>query len=212
MRFSRKVFPGVVAAFLVMASPLGAFTLLESNSNQKVLVARGDTFRAHVRLGQAALGDGSVKLQPGEYNVEIFSMGDGSVRASFFDLTGRKAGEAHGLIALLRPAATAPASTNVPAVQSQGTNAKVATARASTNVPAVQSQGTSVQTVAPGSPAGQVALNFTTLGFAPNSRSSFRQQGPKLNLEILSQDGSRGVLIGLLVPAVQKVREAAVKH
>ena len=74
MRFNTKLFPGMVAAFLVIASPLGAFTLIESNTNQKVLVARGDTFRVHAQLGQAALGDGSVKLQPGEYNVEIYSM------------------------------------------------------------------------------------------------------------------------------------------
>jgi hypothetical protein len=110
MRFSSRLFPGMVAAFLVIASPLGAFTLIESNTNQKVLVARGDSFRVHVQLGQAALGDGSVKLQPGAYNVEIVSMGDGSVRASFFDQTGRKAGEAHGIIAIIRPAANLPAS------------------------------------------------------------------------------------------------------
>jgi hypothetical protein len=185
MRFSSRLFPGMVAAFLVIASPLGAFTLIESNTNQKVLVARGDTFRVHVQLGQLALGDGSVKLTPGGYNVEIVSMGDGSVRASFLDQTGRKAGEAHGIIAIIRPAA------NVPAVQSQGTNSLK------------QSQGTNGLKVSPASPVREAALNFTTLGFGPNSRSSFSQQGLKLNLEIPSGDGSRAILIGLLLPAVQ---------
>jgi hypothetical protein len=184
MRFSTRLFPGMVAAFVVIASPLGAFTLIESNTNQKVLVARGDSFRVHVQLGQAALGDGSVKLQPGAYNVEIVSMGDGSVRASFFDQTGRKAGEAHGIIAIIRPAA------NLPAIQSQGTKTLK------------QSQGTTAK-VSPASPVREAALNFTTLGFGPNSRSSFSQQGLKLNLEIPSADGNRSVLIGLLLPAVQ---------
>jgi len=45
-------------------------------------------------------------------------------------------------------------------------------------------------------------LNFQTLGFQPASRTSFSQMGQKLNLEIASQDGSHGILIGLLLPAV----------
>ena len=56
-----------------------------------------------------------------------------------------------------------------------------------------------------------MALNFTKLGFGPNSRPSFSRQGQKLNLEIPSQDGTKGIQIGLQVPAVQKVREAAAK-
>ena len=171
MRFSWRVLSGVVAALLVVASPLGAFVLIESVGNQqKVMVARGDSVRVvHVRLAQVALGDGSVKLQPGEYNVGISSMGDGSVRATFFDLTGRKAGEAHGIIAVFKTATAGPA----------------------TNLPAVQS------------PA---AIHFAPLGFNANSRSSFSQQGNKLNLEVLSTDGGHAILIGLLVPAVQNIR------
>jgi hypothetical protein len=166
MRFNRRVLSGAAAAFLVMASPLGAFTLIESVGNQqKVMVARGDTFRVvHVRLSQVALGDGSVKLQPGEYNVGFSSMGDGSVRASFFDLNGRKAGEAHGIIAVLRTAQSPASSPRDP------------------------------------------ALHFAQLGFNGNSRSSFSQLGNKLNLEVLSSDGSRSILIGLLLPAVQNNR------
>jgi hypothetical protein len=177
MRFSRRVLSGVAVAFLVMASPLGAFTLIESVGNQqKVMVARGDSFRVvHVRLAQLAIGDGSVKLQPGEYNVGVSSMGDGSVHATFFDLTGRKAGEAHGIIAVL----------------------KTATAGAAPNLPAVQS---------PASSPRDPAIHFAPLGFNANSRSSFSQLGNKLNFEILSSDGSRSILIGLLLPAVQNNR------
>ena len=118
-------------------------------------------------------------------------MGDGSVRASFFDQSGKTAGEANGIIAIIREAAAAP--------------------NAAGAAPAVQIQGAAAQKVAPGSPSGQVALNFTKLGFGPNSRPSFSRQGQKLNLEIPSQDGTKGIQIGLQVPAVQKVREAAAK-
>jgi hypothetical protein len=185
MRFSsRKVLPGALAALLMMASPLGAFTLIESVGNQqKVRVAQGATFRVSINFTQAFICDRSVKLLPGQYNVEIFSMGDGSVRASFFDRTGRKAGEAHGLIIVVTPAgAAAPATTKVPAVQSPGANAhKIAPS--------------------PVSSIREAALNITTLGFQPNSRSTFSQQGLKLNLEIHG-DGSHSILIGLLLPAV----------
>jgi hypothetical protein len=181
MRISRKVIPGALAAFLVMASPLGAFTLIESvGSQQKVHVAQGATFRTSINFTRAALCDGSVKLQPGQYSVEIFSMGDGSVRASFFDKTGRKAGEAHGLIIVVTPAgAAAPPTTAVPAVQTPGANSHKILAP--TPVPS--------------------ALNFTTLGFNASSRSSFSQQGLKLNLEI-NGDQNHKILIGLLLPAV----------
>ena len=166
MRFSRRVVSGVVVAFLVMASPLGAFTLIESVANQqKVRVARGDSFRVgHVRLAQLALGDGSVKLQPGEYNVDVSSMGDGSVHASFFDLHGRKAGEAHGIITVGKTAQS------------------------------------------PALSAREAAIHFTPLGFNANSRSSFSQQGNKLNLEVLSTDGGHAILIGLLLPAIQSIK------
>jgi hypothetical protein len=165
MRFSRRVLSGV-AAFLVIASPLGAFTLIESVGNQqKVMVARGDAFRVvHVRLAQIAMGDGSVKLEPGEYSVGVSSMGDGSVVATFFDVHGRKAGEAHGIITVGKTAQSPAASPRDP------------------------------------------AIHFAPLGFSGNSRSSFSQLGNKLNLEILSSDGSRSILIGLLLPAVQNNR------
>jgi hypothetical protein len=171
----RKPVALAVAALLATASPLAAFTLVEKNSS----------FATHVTLQQAALCDGSVKLAPGAYKVDIVSLADGSVRASFFDSTGRKAGEARGIAIIRQGSAPAPGSAQPGAANS-------------------------VQKVQPaGSQAS--APNFAAAGFGPNSRSTFHTEGQSLKLEIFSSDGSSSILIGLLLPAVQKVREAAAK-
>ncbi|HKB79690.1 MAG TPA: hypothetical protein VKH35_08245 [Thermoanaerobaculia bacterium] len=171
----------VMAVVLAVAAPLAAFTLVEAvPMQQRIRVARGATFTTQVNFTQAALCDGSVKLAAGPYNVQISSMGDGSVHAIFLDRTGRKAGEAHGIIAVLRPVSVAAVS--LPAVQHPNT------AKSNTHP-------------APAAAAAPI-LNFQAAGFLPNSRTSFSQMGPKLNLEISSHDGSQGILIGLLLPAV----------
>jgi hypothetical protein len=188
MRFRGTLFSAALTALFVLAAPLRAFTLLESE--QKVPVLRGDTFRTHFHLAQAALCDGSVKLKPGEYDVQILSMGDGSVRATFFDKSGRKAGEARGIIAVLRKAqAGAPGA-----------------AHAETQ----KVQASSAHKVAPAA-SEQLSLNFSKIGFGPESKSSVHPQGQKLDLEIVAGDGGHAILIGLLVPAVQKVRGAPAK-
>ncbi len=167
----RKAALAILAATLfASAAPLAAFTLIE----------RGSSFETHVTLQQAALADGSARLAPGAYKVSFVAMGDGSVHASFFDKTGRKAGEAHGIIVVVRQGASAPGEAPGPANSQQK----------------IQSAG----------PNAAAALNFTKLGFSDASRSSFRADGQKLNLEVLSQDGSHSVLIGLLLPAVQRTK------
>ena len=159
-------------ALLTSASPVAAFTLIE----------RGSTFSTHVTLQQAALCDGSVKLAPGAYKVDISSMGDGSVRASFFDRTGAKIGEAHGIIAVLHQGAAPAAGAPAPNAQQKVWQAGAAS-----------------------------SIDFVKAGFNENSRSSFRMEGRNLKLEIVSSDGSHAVLIGLLLPAVQRVREPAAR-
>ena len=171
-----------LAVAAVAAPLLAATSPMPAPIEVRELIIRADVTEAKVKLGQAALCDGSVRLEPGEYNLKIVSMGDGSVRASFFDKSGRKAGEAHGIIAVLKQA-------HEGAPQALKGQNKAA------------SEGSL--------PTESLSLNFSKAGFVPGSRANVKQQGQKLNLEILSSDRTRAILIGLLVPAVQKVRDAA---
>ena len=52
-----------------------------------------------VKLTQAAMADGSVRLAPGVYDVHVVTAADGKVTAGFFQ-GGVKRGEAHGIIAV----------------------------------------------------------------------------------------------------------------
>jgi hypothetical protein len=178
----KKTLAFFAAALLAFASPLAAFTVIE----------RGSTFEITVRLQQTALCDGSVKLNPDMYQVKIASLGEDKVLASFFDSKGRKAGEAHGIIAVLRQGAAAPGAAAPGAANSQK----------------VQPGADTLNKVQPG--AAEATINFARAGFNGQSKIEFRPpEGRSQKLEITSQDGSHAILIGLLLPAVQKVREAA---
>jgi hypothetical protein len=142
------------------------------------LIERGSTFEITVRLQQAAFADGSAKLAPGEYKVKVSSLGDGSVHASFIDHNGKTAGESRGIIAVLR----------------QGAASHGAGAPGEANAQKVQPGGT------------EATINFAKVGFNGQSKYAFRMEGQNLKLDISSNDGSLSILIGLLLPAVQKVR------
>ena len=182
MQIRKALVAAAVAGPLLLAtSPMSANTpiLLQALvSNEGVIEG--------IKLGQVALCDGSVRLEPGEYSLKIVSTGPGAVRASFFDKSGRKAGEAKGIIAVLK--------------QSQAGA-----------LAAPQGQGKSAFAGGTSKPGESPSLTFSKLGFGPNSRASFSQAGQKLELQILSKDETHVILIGLLLPAVQKVREAPVK-
>jgi hypothetical protein len=174
------------AGLLVLAtSPLAAFTLVE----------RGSSFKTRVTLPQAATFTGGGKLAPGTYDVNVVSMGDGSVRASFFDLNGKKLGEERGIIAIIKSPEAAPAQGG------GGTQGIIIQGGRQASDP----QGVIIQG---GRQAGAPAT-FASLSLTRESPTRFEVQGNKLNLQIGAPGGNQ-ILIGLLVPAVQKVRQAAV--
>jgi hypothetical protein len=190
MRITLRSLTLAAAALLVPAATLTAFTLLESN--QKVPVARGDTFSFEVTLPQAASADGTHTLSPNVLTrVDVVSMGDGSVRAKFFQ-GGVFKGETHGIIAILRKA-SAPAA--APPGQAPANSEKIQSSKAQK-----------------GAPTEQLSLNFSKIGFGAGSKASAVPQGQKTNVEVLSTDGGHEILIGLLVPAVQKVRGSPTKQ
>jgi hypothetical protein len=166
----------LTAALLGSAAPLGAITLVE----------RGASFQKQVTFTQAVLCDGSVRLAPGTYKVQIASLGDGSVRASFFDSIGRKAGEANGIIIVNGRSAG---------------EAKVA-------------PGGAAAKQNPGPPDHQAT--FSSLGFHANSPATFRMEGSQVKLVVGGEGANQiliGLLLPAvnrgdvkLVPAVQKVR------
>lgn len=176
MKHVNKVLPALIV-FLAAALPLAAFTLIESvPMQQRIRVNQGAAFRSQVQLSQVALCDGSVRLQPGTYSVEFVSMADGSVRTSFFDRSGQKLGEAHGIIIV---------------------NSKPA-AHSTVNAAAAGGGGGAGKSGFTG------PITFASLKFTTTAKSSFSQMGNKLNLEVSSTDGGHSILIGLLLPAVQK--------
>jgi hypothetical protein len=183
MTTTKRVLSLGLAAILVATAPLGAFTLIEL---LVVQVPSGDSFRTHVRLSQVLLGDGSVRFLPGEYDVEVLSKGDGSVRASFFDKSGRKAGEASGVVAVLKQGQAAlkqgeaapPAGANVP--RRAGTGGRRPEGRA---VLAIRT--------------GRLELRSSASDRSAGRSSSIRaRSGPPDRL----QGREDQILIGLLVP------------
>ena len=86
-RFHEEDVPPLAAAVLSLALTAGA---------APIYMKLGDAFKTRVTLSEAAKTPGGGMLAPGAYDVEIAALGGQEVRATFFDKTGRKAGEANG--------------------------------------------------------------------------------------------------------------------
>lgn len=154
-------------------------------------VPLGETFQTSVKLSQALLCDGSVRLEPGMYDLKIRSLGDGTARATFSGngKTCQATGKVQGHEGIVVQGGLQPGAAN--------------------SVQKVQpGPGKSDGIIIQGGKQPSTAPSFATLGFAPQSPASFQQVGNKMNL-LLKGNGNNQILIGLLVPAVQKIREAA---
>ena len=75
--FSVAAALAVGTVLALAAPPASGFTLVEHGGEGALL------FRSIIAIDQAMMCDGSHKLPAGRYDVEVFSMGDGSVRAKF---------------------------------------------------------------------------------------------------------------------------------
>jgi hypothetical protein len=146
--------------------------------------------RTKVQFQQAFLCDGSVRFEPGLYDVSFKSLGDGSVRATISGngKTGHATGKVQGHEVVAQGGLEPGAAESVQKIQPGAANAAA-------------TQGGKQASAPP---------TFATMGFTPQSQASLQQQGNKLNVIVKGQ-GSNQILIGLLLPAVQKVREAANK-
>jgi hypothetical protein len=184
MKTRHPLLASVVAAVLLLAvSPMPAPIYMNIPNGATLAL------RSKVEFKQAVLCDGSVRLEPGLYDVSFKSLGDGSVHATISGngKTGHATGKVQGHEVVVQGGLQPGAAESVQKIQPGAANAVVV-------------QG-GRQPAAP---------SFASMGFTPQSQALPQQQGDKLNVIVKGQ-GSNQILIGLLLPAVQKVREAANK-
>ena len=172
----------LTAVLLLAVSPMPAPIYMNIPNGEMLAL------RSKVEFKQAVLCDGSVRLEPGVYDVSFKSLGDGSVRATISGngKTGHATGKVQGHEVVVQGGLQPGAAESAQKVQPGGANAVVVQGGKQPNAPP----------------------SFATLGFTPQSETSSQQQGNTLNVIVKGQ-GSNQILIGLLLPAVQKVREAA---
>jgi hypothetical protein len=175
MKTRHPFLTSILAAVLLLAvSPMPAPIYMNIPNGATLAL------KTKVEFKQAVLCDGSVRLEPGMYDVSFKSLGDGSVRATISGngKTGHATGKIQGHEVVVQGGLQPGAAASVQKIQ----------------------------------PANQqpAAPSFASMGFTPQSQASPQQQGDKLNV-IVNGQGSNQILIGLLLPAVQKVREAANK-
>ena len=85
-----------VVGLVPVARQASGFTLVEKGGQGTLL------FRTIIAIDQAMMCDGSHKLPAGRYDVEVYSLGDGSVRA-VFSQGGAQKGTATGRLERGRP-------------------------------------------------------------------------------------------------------------
>lgn len=175
MKTRRPTLTAVLAAVLLLSmGPMPAPIYMNIPAGQTLELGQ------KLQLGQAALCDGSVRLEPGLYGLSFRSLGDGSVRVTISGngRTCHATGKVQGHEVVVQGGLQPGAAESVQKIQ----------------------------------PAGQKppSPNFSSMGFTPGSVPVSQLQGNKLNIVVKGQ-GSNQILIGLLLPAVQKVREAANK-
>jgi hypothetical protein len=185
MKTRHPFFTSILAAVLLLAvSPMPAPIYMNIPNGATLAL------RTKVEFKQAVLCDGSVRLEPGLYDVSFKSLGDGSVRATISGngKTGHATGKVQGHEVVVQGGLQPGAAASVQKVQPGGANTAAG----------------------PGGTQANTPPSFATMGFTPQSQASLQQQGNNLNVIVKGQ-GSNQILIGLLLPAVQKVREAANK-
>ncbi|HQQ77397.1 MAG TPA: hypothetical protein PLB01_08575 [Thermoanaerobaculia bacterium] len=185
MKTRHPFLASVLAAVLLLAvSPMPAPIYMNIPNGATLAL------RTKVEFKQAVLCDGSVRLEPGSYDVSFKSLGDGSVRTTISGngKTGHATGKVMGHEVVVQGGLQPGAAASVQKIQPGASNAAAGQGSAQANTPP----------------------SFASMGFTPQSQVSLRQEGNKLDV-IVNGQGSNQILIGLLLPAVQKVREAANK-
>jgi hypothetical protein len=174
----------LVAVLLLAVSPMPAPIYMNIPNGEML------DLRSKVELKQAVLCDGSVRLEPGFYDVSFKSLGDGSVRATISGngRTCHPTGKVQGHEVVVQGGLQPGAAESVQKIQPGAANAVVVQGGRQSSAPPT----------------------FATMGFTPGSIPVPQLQGNRLNLVVKGQ-GSNQILIGLLLPAVQRVREAASK-
>jgi hypothetical protein len=183
MKIRRPILSSALAAVLLLSmGPMPAPIYMN--------VPLDETLQTSVKLSQAVLCDGSVRLDPGMYDLKIRSLGDGTARATFTGngKTGHASGKVQGHDGIVVQGGLQPGEANAVQKVQPGPG---------------KSDGIIIQ-----GGSQPAAVHFSTLGFTPQSPASLQKVGNQVSL-LLKGHGNNQILIGLLVPAVQKVREAA---
>ncbi len=168
MKVRRPLLTSVLASLLLLSmGPMPAPIYMN--------IPAGEMLRLGTRLElkNAVLCDGSVRLEPGSYDLHFKSMGDGSVHVTISGngKTCHATGKVQGHDGIIIQGGLQPGATNAVVVQ--------------------------------GGKQPSKAPSFATMGFTPQSQAIPQIQGNHLNV-IVNGQGTNQILIGLLLPAVQK--------